>query len=296
MEDQLLFLENEFYKISVFNPLERTDPHFSTRYSHSGYIQQIVCKPSGRELLSSPRKEFNPFSGEGFPDEFETPVGYNDAVLGGRFLKLGVGQQIKREDKPYTNRDAHEIFSYAETGIRRKEGMLSFSVSDSLGEYAYQYEKTIALQGKDLLISHTLSNTGNAILDTLWYPHPCLSRGEEKDFIFFECSSDMQAKSDGKPLLKSHSSRTGYNVYRISPCDELDKGICFVWVGSDEKNEQAVCLGEKEIWHTKGNFPLYEMQLFVNDRVISPEPKLKLSLGKRKTYCWSTKYLLNCTG
>ena len=101
VDNSFLLLENERYQVQVFDPNNRKEKHFSTRYSHCGYIGQIVDKTNGKALLGVPTDEWNAFSGDGFPDEFEMPVGYENAVVGGEFLKIGVGRQIKDKNKPY---------------------------------------------------------------------------------------------------------------------------------------------------------------------------------------------------
>ena len=64
-------LENEFLKIELFNTDNIEDKHFSTRFNHLGYIKQITDKKSGKSYLTIPFETFEPFHGEGFPDEFE---------------------------------------------------------------------------------------------------------------------------------------------------------------------------------------------------------------------------------
>ena len=120
--DGFLTLQNEYMRIEICDPAA-DDAHFSSRYSHAGYISQIYA-PGGEGLLGMPTEDFRPLSGEGFPDEFEMPVGYDEAAVGGEFLKIGAGRERRRSKAPYTNRDGHEIVRRAEISVSREKGAL----------------------------------------------------------------------------------------------------------------------------------------------------------------------------
>ena len=80
-------LENSGLRIEVCNPNETADSHLHTRFSHCGYITQIIQKKSNEQVLGQPTEVFHPFHGSGFPDEFEIPLGYEEATCGECFLK-----------------------------------------------------------------------------------------------------------------------------------------------------------------------------------------------------------------
>ena len=296
MKEKLLSLENQYYRLEIYDPSARSDLHFSTRYSHCGYIKQIVCKKNGRALLSSPKCDFDAFSGEGFPDEFEMPVGYDDALAGESFLKIGVGHQIKREEKAYINRDRHEICRLAEIGVCAKSSALLFTSSDSLGGYSYRYIKEISLNGDTVSVAHTLENTGGSCLNTLWYSHAFLSRKGNVEPVALKIPSFLRPVCGGAFLSKQRREQDAVcDEYGIVLCSETDQGVCCVWESEQGgENRQTVLAGGKIIYTAEGDYPLQSLQLFINARVISAEPKLRINLAPRQTYRWSTKYQLNC--
>ena len=177
--DGFLTLQNEYMRIEICDPAA-DDAHFSSRYSHAGYISQIYA-PGGERLLGMPTEDFRPLSGEGFPDEFEMPVGYDEAAVGGEFLKIGAGRERRRSKAPYTNRDGHEIVRRAEISVSREKGALTFFAADSLGDYAYRYRKRISAEGGKLIVSHFLENAGKRSWETLWYSHAFLPHGGAED-------------------------------------------------------------------------------------------------------------------
>ena len=100
-----LLLENSDLRIEVCDPNETAEHHLHTRFSHCGYITQIIRKKHDEQVLGQPTAVFPPFHGSGFPDEFEMPLGYEEAAHGECFLKIGVGAEMKNSDAPYSNWD-----------------------------------------------------------------------------------------------------------------------------------------------------------------------------------------------
>ena len=164
-------LENSGLHIEVCNPNETADSHLHTRFSHCGYITQIIQKKSNEQVLGQPTEVFHPFHGSGFPDEFEIPLGYEEATCGECFLKIGVGAETKISDKPYSNWDEHPVTQKAHTEVLRSPDSLTFIQMAELAHIGYHYTKGIALNGSKLVVTHALKNTGNDRWNTLWYSH-----------------------------------------------------------------------------------------------------------------------------
>lgn len=266
MKNGLIVLENAYYSVEIFDPAVQ-DKHFFTRYGYCGYIGQIFTKASGKKILGSPRKVFSPFSGEGFPDEFEKPLGYDEAEAGGEFLKIGVGREIKNDATPYTNHGMHEVSRRAEISVRSGADFADFVQKDDLFGFAYEYRKSVRLAEDKIRISHSLSNSGSREIDTLWYSHAFLPYGDAKEISFF--------------IPERHEIPVNSEIYG---------GRCFNFDFRGKKNEQVVFADGKEIYRAFGDCEADELQVFINGLIVSAEPKIKIKLpvGARKS--WSTEY------
>ena len=116
----------------------------------------------------------SPVSGAPGPMEEFTAIGFDEAGMGGRFLKIGVGIQ-KRTSPTYDFVHAYPVvnegtrsFSATKTSVR-----LTHNLSDKETGYGYAYVKTIRMvPGKaQMVIEHTLKNTGKKPIETAVYCH-----------------------------------------------------------------------------------------------------------------------------
>lgn len=278
----MITIENENYKIELFNTENADDKHFSTRFNHLGYIKQITNKKNGIKLLTMPVESFEAFHGEGFPDEFEMPLGYDEANIGEGFVKIGVGVEKKREDKPYTNWDEHEIIKLPKNTVKTEKNKVIYTQNLEFNGFSYKYEKVIELCNEKLKISHNLKNTGKKGIKTLWYSHAFV------DVELFDESVLLD-------IPKGYSLINGeMETENVIPIDaETKKGICFNWsVLENAENKQVLLNGEKTVYSAEGDFHFHELQIYINDRVISVEPKKKINLKPSESYDWSTTYVL----
>lgn len=111
-------------------------------------------------------------------EEFVTDgkaLGFDEAKVGGTFIKIGVGALRRPDDKPY---DPYRLYPIADGGrwtVTPQASSVEFrqELSDAATGYAYDYRKTISLAGDQarLVIAHALRNTGTRAIETSVYNH-----------------------------------------------------------------------------------------------------------------------------
>jgi len=108
-------------------------------------------------------------------EEFKTPLGYDNAMPGGTFVKVGVGVLRKGDNASYSSYKAYQVVDSGKWSVKRTADSLVFTqVLDSpTSEYKYVYTKTMRLiPGKPAMtIEHTLRNTGAVAIHTNVYNH-----------------------------------------------------------------------------------------------------------------------------
>lgn len=283
-----ILLDNGLVRAEILDPAERDDVHFSSRYSYCGYIKQLYA--DGKPMLSSPRAVFDSFSGEGFPDEFEEPLGYAEARPGEPFLKIGVGREIRRGGEGYTNRDRHAVAGVAEICLSKGDHFAEFTVGDALGDHAYKYVKRVSLEGENLVVSHILENTGRAELHTLWYSHAFLPVGKSAPRL---CVARECELVGGGVYARPEENSAGKAEYRIVLGETGEKGGCCLF-----RTERAPCVQELfcgVYYRAEGDRPAQELQVFANEKIISAEPKLKINLAAGEKQEWSFRYIFKST-
>jgi hypothetical protein len=115
-----------------------------------------------------------PSAGLGPVEEFSDPLGFDEAPAGGTFVKIGVGVLRKPDAARYAWSTRYEIVDPGRWDVRRGRDRVEFVqvVGRSPG-FAYRYRKTVSLsKGKaELVLEHSLKNTGTRVIDTPVYAH-----------------------------------------------------------------------------------------------------------------------------
>ncbi len=149
-----------------------------TRFDWSGAISSLQFR--GHEYFGKWFEGFDPANHDnimGPVEEFLTNgmgLGYEEAKAGGTFVKIGVGAVKKYADKPFEQFHTYEIADHGKWSVRQGGDFVEFTqvLTDTNG-YAYVYKKTVRLvQGKpQLVLEHSLKNTGKKAIETSVYEH-----------------------------------------------------------------------------------------------------------------------------
>ncbi len=102
-------------------------------------------------------------------------LGYNEAPVGGSFVRIGVGELKKPDDKPFERFKTYEVTNHGEWYIEKGKNWIEFThelVATESG-YGYRLTKRMTLTpGKaELVIDHTLTNLGDKRIETNVYNH-----------------------------------------------------------------------------------------------------------------------------
>jgi len=166
-------ISNGLIHATIYLPDSRKGYYQGTRFDWSGnmasleygghnYFGQWFTKysPEIHDVIMGPVEEF-------------TPLDYQEIKTGGSFLKIGVGMLYKPDDKPYTFSRLYQVLNQGKWSVKKKSDQVKFTHELSDKEYSYHYEKTVQLtkDKPELVLSHTLKNTGNHTIETSVYDH-----------------------------------------------------------------------------------------------------------------------------
>jgi hypothetical protein len=135
----------------------------SLEYQDHQYFGQWFEKydPKTHDAIMGPVEEF-------------TALGYDEAAAGGTFVKVGVGVLRKPDSTSYAFSKTYEMVDPGSWVVKKRADRVTFvhELTDSTG-YAYVYRKTLRLvKGKpQLVLEHSLKNTGSKTLVTSVYNH-----------------------------------------------------------------------------------------------------------------------------
>jgi hypothetical protein len=166
-------ISNGVITAKLYLPDSKTGYYQGTRFDWSGNMPSLVV--NGHEYFGQWFKTYSPEIHDvimGPVEEF-TALDYPQTKPGGSFVKIGVGVLTKPDDQPYAFSRLYPMVNRGEWTVEKKSDQVKFIHSLKDKEYAYHYEKTVQLiKGKpELLLAHTLKNTGTKTIETSAYDH-----------------------------------------------------------------------------------------------------------------------------
>jgi hypothetical protein len=139
----------------------------SLKYKEHEYFGQWFEKydPKIHDAIMGPVEEFR---------THDAGLGYAEAKTGETFIRIGVGVVRKPAEEQYRPFNTYEIVNNGQWTVRKAADHVEFThqLQDATG-YAYIYRKVVRLT-KDkpqLVLEHSLKNTGKRPIDTAVYDH-----------------------------------------------------------------------------------------------------------------------------
>ena len=234
-------------------------------------------------------------SAMGPAEEFQTPLGYDNAKEGDSFVKIGVGVLKKRDDTRYAFANVYDIIDHGKWSVNQTANSIEFTqeLSDKATGYGYLYKKTIRLldDKPEMVIEHSRKNTGKLPIKSLLYDH---------NFTLF----------DNLPTADI-SVTVPYEIKSTRPPDAaaaLITGNRFVYAKGVENTERVtgglqgfgsnVSDFDFKIENHKagtgiriqGNRPLQNASLWSIRSVVAVEPFIEIAADPGKDFTWQYTY------
>jgi hypothetical protein len=297
-----VLLSNGLVETSVFLPDRDTGYYRSTRYEWSGMTWQIAYK--GHTYVAEIRN-FTPHDpmlndhGMGLAEEFGigTSVAvsprYEEAAPGETFVKIGTGLLEKPENDPrYRFNTPYKLTEDGTWSTNHGESWVAFEhrLHDKFG-YGYTYHKRMELTPgePELVISHTLTNTGTQPIHIDQYCHNFFSIDDVPIGPDYHIELPFAAtlSIDLAPIAGIEGNRLVFHRDVEKPIFTIISGF-----GTDPDDgsivlrntntNAAVAIG--------GNFPLSGFNFWTDGQVISPELFVLIDIAQGESYSWDRTY------
>ena len=287
-------LKNKNLEIQIDLPAENYN--FS-RFDWTGNIVSVKFKNIQLASTESVTYENEMQIGKGFYNEFgiDTALGFNEAVIGGWFHKIGVGL-LKKDNEEYIFNRNYEI-KPADFEIKYTSNtILIICKSEFNNGYSYVLKKEIKLEKHGFTINYDLENTGEKEIITDEYVHNFLAINKEligRNYVlkfpfklmpafFLETVNPEQKVTIGQTDVTFNdspkeqfffSNLTGYK--NVKPQWEL-------------KNlESKISISETGSFHTN------KVNLWGWKHVISPELFIDVSIKPGQNANWTRDYKIS---
>lgn len=167
-------LSNNLIQTTLYLPDASRGYYQGTRFDWSGAFKELTYK--GHSFIEPWFETYDPKLHDAIsgPVEEFTPLGYMDAKPGDTFVKIGVGVLRKPDDKNYVFSKYYDIVDQGTWIVKKHKDRIEFTHElNSAAGYAYVYRKLVKLtKGKpELVLEHSLKNTGKLPIETSAYDH-----------------------------------------------------------------------------------------------------------------------------
>jgi hypothetical protein len=226
----------------------------------------------------------------------EKALGYDEAKAGGTFIKIGVGVLRKPDEGNYNPYHLYEIVDSGKWKVRTEKDSVEFTqeLMDAASGYGYSYTKTVRLaSGKpEMVLEHSLRNTGRRPIDTSVYDHNFLVLDKQPigpDFTM-ELPFEIQTKP---PLENGVAEVRGKRFFFLKRLEGKDTvATSFSGFGSSAADYDITIENSNVGAGIKitGDRPLAQENLWSIRSVMAMEPFIHMIVEPGKQFTWSYTY------
>jgi hypothetical protein len=229
-------------------------------------------------------------------EEFPLPQGYTTAKPGETFVKIGVGVLRKPDDTNYSAYNNYEIVDAGKWSVEKQADAVEFAqeLNDSASGYGYVYRKTVRLTSgrPELVIEHSLRNTGRLPIQTTQYNHNFLVLDGAPTGADFTISVPFQIQTPRLPDPKVAEIRGNQIVY-LKNLEGQDRVTFPIQGFGNEPKDYDVRIENRKSGagvRVVSDRPMASISLWSIRSVISMEPFVDVSTEPGSTTTWKYTY------
>jgi len=306
-------IKNSELQAKVYLPDERRGYYRGTRFDWSGVVASLVHK--GHDYYGpwynrvDPRVHDFEYHGaeivastcSGIPgpvEEFEsnhTALGWDEAKVGGTFIKIGVGV-LRKDSNEYDYVKQYEILDAGKWKVVTHPDSIDFTqeLADPATGYGYTYHKTVRLVGgkPEMILEHTLKNTGRRNIQTSVYNHNFLVLDQQAPGPDFSLTLPYPIQSPHPPHKELAEIRGSQIVYLKTLANHDVVSTPMLGYGDSPKDNE-IRIENKKVGAgmlIRGNRPLSHMNLWSIRSVLAVEPFISMTLEPGAEFSWEVSY------
>jgi hypothetical protein len=291
-------ISNGLIHVELMLPDSQHGSYRGTRFDWSGIIFSLQfggheyfgrwyeCHdPKIHDAITGPVEEFR---------SNDKGLGYDEAKVGGTFVRIGIGTVRKPDEAAYRPFETYDVVDPGKWTTHKHKDRIEFIQRlESEEGYAYIYRKTVRLvKGKpELLIEHSLKNTGKKEIETTQYNHNFFVIDHEA------VGPDISVKLPFTPLpgsgFKDRAEVRGQEI--MFPRELVGKNGVFSELGGSRNDVQDY---DFRIENSKtgagvritGDQPLAKVNFWAISTVAAVEPYILLRIQPGKEAHWTIRY------
>jgi hypothetical protein len=298
-------ISNGLITAQVYPPGEK-QLYQGTRFDHAGVVFHVTYKgqdystywfdrfvvdPSD-EGRYSPGVQHSCCSVSGPVEEFAA-VGFEEAGMGGRFLKPGIGIFKRDNDNPLKFPTLPALNEGQRTFKSSKNSAhFTQDIDDPQSGYGYSYQKVVTLvSGKpQMTISHVLKNTGKKDIVTTVYCHNFLTLSPGSEHMAITAPFNWSAE---KPLQPELVKLDGNTIRFIAPIPVGTTTMSLMNGFGDKASDYDFTVTNTRTGfgqRIRADQPIAKINMWSISTTYSLEPYIAISLKPGETKRWTYTY------
>ncbi|HUQ66843.1 MAG TPA: hypothetical protein VM101_11845 [Flavitalea sp.] len=288
-------ISNGIISATLYMPDADNGYYRGTRFDWSGQISSLKYKR--HSFFGQWFEKYDPYLHDAImgPVEAFDPVGYEKAPTGGRFVKIGVGALEKPEEKGYFFANSYKLVNPGKWQIKKASDKIKFTHTLNDTSFSYVYTKTVELvKGKpQLILMHTLKNTGKKSIETNVMNHnffviDSLITSPDFELVFpFEplvaSSTEHKAATiSGKRILLEDGDPKGKDFYLGPITGFSNNADDYNITVSNKKTGAAVSI--------KADKPFSKLAFWATVKTVCPEPFIQVKAEPGEEFSWKITY------
>lgn len=226
----------------------------------------------------------------------EKALGYDEAKAGGTFIKIGVGVLRKPDEGNYNPYRLYDIVDPGKWKVRTEKDSVEFiqELMDPSTGYGYSYNKTVRLvNGKpEMVLKHSLRNTGRRPIDTSVYDHNFLVLDKQPVGPDFTIELPFEIKTE-HPVDNGLAEVRGKRFVFLKTLKGKDTvAASFLGFGQSAADYSITIENSKVGAGMKitGDRPLAQESLWSIRSVLAMEPFIHMVVEPGNEFTWSYTY------
>jgi hypothetical protein len=287
-------------------PPGKKELYLGTRFDHAGVVFHVTYKGQDYSTYWFDRFVIDPSDESKYPtgtqhsccavsgpvEEF-APVGFEEAGMGGRFLKPGIGI-FKRTNDKYDQFPTLPVLNEGKRSFKATKNSAHFTqnLDDPQSGFGYSYVKTVTLvPGKpQMTIAHVLKNTGTKDIVTTVYCHNFLTLSPGSEHMVITAPFAWSAE---KPLQPDLVKLDGKTIRYIAP---IPPGVTTISLmngfGSGASDYDFTVTNSRTGFgqRIRGDQPIARINMWSINTTYSLEPYIAISLKPGESKRWTYTY------
>jgi len=288
-------ISNGLIHARLYLPDSKAGYYRGSRFDWAGVIAALEY--NGHSYFGQWFEKYSPTLHDAImgPVEAFSPIGYDDAQAGDSFLMVGIGMVTKPDESKHLFANYYPVANSGIWNVKRKADQITFVQKLDDEVYAYEYKKTVQLiKGKpEMVLSHSLKNTGKQTIETNAYNHNFFVMDQQPTGPDFDVTFPFSLKSEVDGRATFGKLQDTQILFRKELVDNEH-----VYYGSLEGFTDSPSDYDIKIENHKtgaavritSDQPLSKLVFWCAPKTLSPEPYIQIKVEPGKTFEWKIFY------